>query len=168
LHYVRPDDTLFKVSLEYHVSVDALRRQNKIFDRDGTLLHARRYVVIPGAATSNSLCQTPEQWFKQACKRFQVQCKCQDFYETKYYVENGIAESKKEREDISSNTFVPVNPDDPICIEWNGRVLEIVVQKALFLYNEDVEWERKNPARPDQPPNSKKARWKKRIKKFIY
>ena len=75
----------------YKVPVQEIRRANNVFGNDG-LLHARRFVLIPGYK-GPSLSNEPEEseeveMRKVALKRFQLVSKCVDYKMATVYMES--------------------------------------------------------------------------------
>jgi LysM domain len=91
VHYLRPEDTLFGLSLLYKVPLQDIRNANALYG-NGNLLHARHYIVIPGYAgpsLSGQPAETEEvETQKVALKRFQLLSKCVDYDMARIYMKS--------------------------------------------------------------------------------
>lgn len=86
LHFVRQDDTISSLSLEYNIPAADIRKVNKVW-ADHTL-PARTAVWIPGyVGTSRSAEQAEDEIKKMALKRFQLLSKCIDYRQAKVYMD---------------------------------------------------------------------------------
>jgi LysM repeat protein len=81
-HFISPTDTLFGISLKYGISVQDLRKANRLYTDE---VCNRQFLIIPGAEKSLSD-QTVEGKQKILIKRFQINTKCGNYDEARSYM----------------------------------------------------------------------------------
>ncbi|CAG8542791.1 7551_t:CDS:2 [Funneliformis caledonium] len=85
IHYVKKNDTLIGLAFSYGVEIADIRKANRLFDDK---IIARSTLIIPnyvGPSLSEKLSEEEEN--KILVKRFQIQSKCIDQIEAKFYME---------------------------------------------------------------------------------
>ncbi|CAG8528077.1 13152_t:CDS:2, partial [Racocetra fulgida] len=97
IHHIKKEDTLIGISFKYNVKISEIRKENQLFDDN---IFARKILIIPNYF-GQSLSEKPS---KEDVKRFQLQSKCVDTVEAKYYMEQSNYDIDKAvqiyREDI--------------------------------------------------------------------
>ncbi|CAG8624645.1 15228_t:CDS:2, partial [Racocetra persica] len=102
IHHIKKEDTLIGISLKYNVKITEIRKENQLFDDN---IFARKILIIPNyVGQSLSANPSKEDVRKTLVKRFQLQSKCVDTVEAKYYMEQSNYDINKAvqiyREDI--------------------------------------------------------------------
>ncbi|CAI2179658.1 14562_t:CDS:2, partial [Funneliformis geosporum] len=85
IHHVKKNDTLVGLAFRYGVEIADIRKANRLFDDK---IIARSTLIIPnydGPSLSEKLSEEEEN--KILVKRFQIQSKCIDPIEAKFYME---------------------------------------------------------------------------------
>ncbi|RIA86872.1 Carbohydrate-Binding Module Family 50 protein [Glomus cerebriforme] len=85
IHYVKKDDTLIGLAFKYGIEIVDIRKANRLFDDN---IIARSTLIIPnyvGPSLSEKLSEEEEK--KMLVKRFQIQSKCIDPIEARFYME---------------------------------------------------------------------------------
>jgi len=109
IHYISNRDTLVGLSLKYNVSVDEIKRANKMFSNN---IHEHEKLIIPGvkhlpkSMSDMSDEMKQERYRQRVTKRFQLVTKCVDPAEAQFYMEDN---------DYSLDTAVQKYLDD---LKW--------------------------------------------------
>lgn len=82
-HFISPTDTLFGISLKYGISLELIRKANRLYTDE---VCNRQFLVIPGALKSLSDPQTVQDHQKILIKRFQINTKCTNYVEARSYM----------------------------------------------------------------------------------
>ncbi|GAA5976427.1 hypothetical protein JCM10908_005496 [Rhodotorula pacifica] len=148
IHYLRPDDTLLGLSMQYGVDGRALCRQNNLppstLSTTPQLLHTRPFILLPpGArpsASTEPLLSPALERKRLIVRRFQTQTKCTDWAMANAYVDQVFDAREKEAALIKENRRARGDAED-IEVREGGELEEAV---EAFLADERWEREQRN------------------------
>ncbi|KAG0667476.1 hypothetical protein C6P46_000007 [Rhodotorula mucilaginosa] len=144
IHYLRPEDTLLGLSMQYGIDGRALCRHNSLppstLSTTPQLLHTRPFILLPpGArpsASTEPLLSPALERRRLIVRRFQTQTKCTDWAMATAYVDQVFDAREKEAALVKENRQARGDAEEVQVRE--GGELEEAVQAFLA----DERWER--------------------------